>query len=229
MSDNNNNNIHYNFFERLIESIKKNGKKNVTYGVIIFFLLLNIIANPININRLLDKWENKQECVHLKGIEKRKEADLIIPDKLDNIMLKSGADRVMILEFHNGGRNSVNLPFYHFTSTYEVVRDTIDYVSDQYQNQNSGNYAVFFEQLNNYNYLYVSDLTIDDNHLHRKMLKNGTKSYFIAGIYESNKLMALLTITSNTVNGLDVNYLKGVAHHTSNQLSHILSGVGKRG
>jgi len=44
--------------------------------------------------------------------------------------------RASVLEFHNGKTNASGLGFYYADMSYESVKDTDYYISDQYQNIN---------------------------------------------------------------------------------------------
>lgn len=111
----------FKIFKNIVELNSKYSKWTILYSVLVLFFVYNIIINPLNIDKYIDRYTSKQEDMHLKGIQKRQQADNMIPPILDALRLKSGADRVMLLEFHNGSQNSADLPFYHFSATYERI------------------------------------------------------------------------------------------------------------
>jgi len=223
-------NDRFNWFGKIVGLVSKHGKLTIAYCVLILFLIINIIYNPINVEKYLDRYIDNQEVKHQKGIEKRKEADIRIPDMLDVLRYKSGADRVMLLEFHNGSQNASLLPFYHFSATYEsidVYSDSIDYVNDQYQRQNTGNYTGFLEKLKKDRYIYTSDIDEAPNtKIVRKMKNNNVKSYYICAIYgDKNQMVGLLAITSSKVGVLDEVQLNKLTPPLTHQIANLISGI----
>jgi len=117
------------------------GKGTVLFSIVVFFLVLTIIINPINIDKIFERKDNEKSKRHIELMEKRDKANQQIPLLLSSMLFQTNAERAMIFEFHNGGTNHSDLPFYRFSCSYEVIKKHVDqYVSDSYQNQNVADY-----------------------------------------------------------------------------------------
>lgn len=219
-----------NFFLQIAEAINKYGKGTVAFSVIILFLVLNLIINPINLEKILDKWNTKTEMEHQLGLERRQNADILVPNMLNNLLLKINADRVMLLEFHNSGMNKSNLPFFHFSATYEVIdeyNETIEYVADQYYYQRTGDYSNIIEQLKRVRCIYYDDIQLEQSDkVIKRLLKNNVRSAYISAIYDdSGQLVAIMTITSDTPNKFNHNELMQITAKPCQQIGHLLTGI----
>lgn len=223
----------FNVFKKIVEITSKHGKLTTLFSVVILFFVYNILINPVNVDKYLDRYTDKQEDIHKEGLLKRQQADNLIPSILDVLRFESGADRVMLLEFHNGSQNSADLPFYHFSATYESIdsgNDSIDYINDQYRNQNAGNYNIILQKIKRDRYIYSSDIELDENNkIVRKMEKNDVDSYYICAVYnDSNQVIAILAITSNHINGLDENQLNRITPGITHRISNLISGINNK-
>ncbi len=123
-----------NILDRLLVISEK--YKLVTVFKSLFILLLIVgtfafIKNPTYVFEKYNEWNNKQ---HQEQIERRitnnAETQLI----LEKLMYRTDADRVMLLEFHNSGKNNSGLPFAKITCTYECLNDSIYPIANEYQN-----------------------------------------------------------------------------------------------
>lgn len=219
----------FNLFDKIVKLITKHGKVTVMYGVVILLLVYNILLNPIDLNKILERYDAKLEEAHKEGIQKRQRADEEIPTILEALRLKCGADRVMLLEFHNGSKNSADLEFYHFTATYEIINednDSIDFVNDQYRNQNTGNYYTLFNKLRKDRYLYSSDLDEDNSKFVKKMQKNDVQTFYLCAVYDdSNDLIGVLSISSNQNNGLDEGKLNRITPVITHKIANLITGI----
>lgn len=85
--------------------------------------LMNIYLEKLKVNL------NKKQPDNL--VENRLKIDEEINHLLERVLLKTGADRISILEFHNGDKNLSGMPFIKLTNTYEVCdKDTPSQQSD---------------------------------------------------------------------------------------------------
>lgn len=219
-----------NFFIQLVETINRYGKGTILFSVIILFLVLNLIINPINLEKILDKWDAKIELQHQKGLEKRQNADIIIPNTLNTLLLKTDADRVMLLEFHNSGVNKSNLPFYHFSATYECINEydsEVEYVADQYYYQRAGDYSNIIEHLKRVNCVYYANIEQEPiDKLFKRLMKNGVKSVYIKSIYDdAGQMIGIMTITSTVEDKFTHSELIKITTKPSQQIGHLLTGI----
>jgi hypothetical protein len=91
----------------------------VIFTTVSLFNLDNTIQGAINRNEL------KQIEAHDKAVEKRYANSPKIEQILNEVLYKYGADRVCVIEMHNGTKNVAGLPFIYGEMTYEVCRDGI--------------------------------------------------------------------------------------------------------
>lgn len=225
----------FNLFQNIVVLTKKYGKKNMMFSLLIFIIFatmgfLAYLIKDIDVNKVFDRYNANQEIIHQEGIEKRQQADDLVPDILDAVRLRSKADRVMILEYHNGLKNSADLPFYHFTATYESIdlnNDTIYEVADQYKNQNTGSYASILKQIKKNGYIYSADITSEPkSRVLRKLDKNEIESYYICEIYDSAGVpSALLSIASNKTDGIDKDYIDKNIYKITAKIGRLLTGI----
>ena len=75
-----------------------------------------IITYILNSNSL------STDTLHNQKLNERMEITETINGKLKDILQYSGAQRVIILEFHNSNQNLVGIPFAKFSATYEWFR-----------------------------------------------------------------------------------------------------------
>ncbi len=87
------------------------------YGV---FRVMNVYIKKIESAALVHS-PKKAEEKHNELLEVRRAADPQIRLSLDRLLLRSGADRAFVFEFHNGGTNICGLPFLRMTNTYESL------------------------------------------------------------------------------------------------------------
>ena len=60
---------------------------------------------------------------------------------MTKLLYELNADRVSIMEMHNGKENPTNLPFIYCDMTYEETRDMIPYIADEYEDLNMSKYT----------------------------------------------------------------------------------------
>lgn len=81
-----------------------------------------------------EKKQNNKE--HNFLVQKRFDATSAISNKLKEIIIDLGADRVTLCEMHNGTNNLSGLPFVFLSMTSEEISPGQDYVSDEFRDFN---------------------------------------------------------------------------------------------
>jgi len=225
----------FGLFTTIPELVSRYGKTNILFSVIILLLIVNLVSNPISFSSIIERWNDKQVIIHKQGIIKRQMADLAIPSILKDILHKVDADRVMLMEFHNSGNNVAGLPFYHFTATYEEIREgvpNLDYVGEQYHNQSTGDYVLLINKMINEGSYFFSDIDNPSN-LQSKALKrmraNGTMCGGFYPVYApEGNICGAIIISSLTANGLSDIQCSSVMSIYSLRFLTILDGVSKK-
>jgi hypothetical protein len=191
----------------LVELAGKYGKNTLLYGTMAFlvyvFGIKEIIYPPQRyIKKQLEQIDKNKEEIHIKGIEKRNHADILIPALLDQLRINTNATRVLLFEFHNSTSNVNNLPFHHFTCTYERIDhndNTLDYISDNFYFQRTGDYGDFLVKLREKQNLFIPSFENEKAHsrIYLKLMRSYAKSAYF---YEIDGLVlpsAILIIISN--------------------------------
>lgn len=194
-------------FSKFVGAIKRNGAMYSLWSVILFILLYTFIINPLNVNDIISQVASKQDKEHTTSVDKRLLADELIPEILDKFRFKYGIDRVCLLEMHNSTSNINDVSFLYMSMTYESVdafNDSINYVSDQYQQQRTSEYSTIIKELARRGHLYLSNIDECKDarfvRLTRKMTANGTKSILFYPLYNGRRLDAMLLFSSSKDN-----------------------------
>lgn len=190
-----------NAFSKVVGAVKRNGVLMSTWGVILFLVLYTFIINPINVNEILKEKKIEMEKEHSENIDKRLLADQMIPTILENIRLKYNLDRVCLLEMHNSTQNMNGVSFLYLSMIYEEVADSLDYITDAYQYQRTGNYSDLFLQMKRDGYVIINDMEhcedIRFKRITKRMVKNGTHSAMFIPITNTNgRIDAVLVLSS---------------------------------
>lgn len=191
-----------NAFSKVVGAVKRNGVLMSTWGVILFLVLYTFIINPINVNEILKEKKIEMEKEHSENIDKRLLADQMIPTIIENIRLKHNLDRVSLLEMHNSTQNMNGVSFLYLSMIYEEVADSLDYITDAYQYQRTGNYADLFLEMKKNGYVLLNDMEhcedIRFKRITKRMVKNGTHSaMFIPITNNEGRIDAVLVLSSS--------------------------------
>ena len=188
------------FFERMIELIFKHGlfKSIGAFLLIMACVMIWQFINALNYDKVAekivtelvekqtkDKLDAKDE--HAAGSALRLQNNGKIQRVLTHLLYDTGADRVSVLEMHNGKENPSSLPFVYCDMTYEETKDKVAYVSDEYEQLNMGKYP-FFTHLINERVVFLSteEILQIDKKFYNKLELNDTK--YIAMLVIKNEL-----------------------------------------
>lgn len=191
-------------FSKFVGAIKRNGAMYSLWSVILFILLYTFIINPLNVNDIISQVTSKQDKEHTESVDKRLLADELIPEMLDKLRLRYDIDRVSLLEMHNSTSNINDVSFLYMSMVYESIdafNDSINYISDQYQQQRTSEYSTIIKELARRGHLYLSNIDECKDarfiRLARKMNANGTKSILFYPLYNGRRLDAMLLFSSS--------------------------------
>lgn len=194
-------------FSKFVGAIKRNGVMYSLWSVILFIVLYNFIIYPINVNEIIMQTNKQKDKEHIESVNKRLLADELIPEILDKLRLRYGVDRVSLLEMHNSTSNINDVSFLYMSMVYESIdafNDSINYISDQYQQQRTSEYSTIIKELARRGHLYLSNIDECKDarfvRLTRKMTANGTKSILFYPLYNGRRLDAMLLFSSSKDN-----------------------------
>lgn len=164
-----------------------------------FFIMLCVAAfiaflkNPTWVFEKYDEWKDQE---HSAALEQR----LVNNEKLhissEKLLYKVNADRVLILELHNGLENANGLPFSKCSATYEAIELGISPIAEQYQNINLS-LMPFVNTVFEKGYWCgdTDELETIDKGLYYKMKANGTEHFAACLIEGVDKPLALLFVS----------------------------------
>lgn len=119
------------WLERILQLCKEYGVFNILKGLFILITLsltLRICYNP---SFLFDKYTDYMTQRHAKELHKRTEYDQQIKSLLPVYLYKYHADRIWIIQYHNG-----IMDWQHGTMRFELCNDEVESIKNQYDDFN---------------------------------------------------------------------------------------------
>lgn len=119
------------WLERILQLCKEYGVFNILKGLFILIMLsltLRICYNP---SFLFDKYTDYMIQRHTKELYKRTEYDQQVKSLLPVYLYKYHADRVWIIQYHNG-----IMDWQHGTMRFELCNDDVESIKNQYNDFN---------------------------------------------------------------------------------------------
>ncbi len=172
--------IFTNILEPIIDMIKKHGVgKTFVSILIVFYILVSSIRifhlEPM-IQAGIQKYNQTEIETHDKAVEKRYQNSPKIDKILNEVLYRYNADRVCIVEMHNGNKNVAGLPFIYGEMTYEICREGIIPVDADYTKFNLSrlSFPTFMMEHNAYCGDITSLSSIDEKFAERLMVNNST-------------------------------------------------------
>lgn len=194
-------------FNKLVSTVKHNGALTSLWAVVIFILLFTLVINPVNVNEIIMQTNKQKNIEHAESVNKRLLADEFMIDILDKLRLRYNVDRVSLLEMHNSTSNINEVSFLYMSMTYEsvdVFNDSIQYVSDQYQQTRTSEYAQVIKECARKGHLYfnVEDAKKDVRFVRmaKKLEMNGTSSILFYPLFNGKRLDGMLVFSSTKDN-----------------------------
>lgn len=186
------------FLEKALSMVEKYKMATIFKGVVIVLIIaatVGFINNPVWVFEKYEEWSNAQ---HNELLEKRMRNNEKLHLKAEQLLYRINADRVLILELHNGLENAAGLPFSKCSATYEALNVGVRPIAEQYQNVNLSlmPFATHLFQ-NGYFCGDVEQLAEIDRGLYYKMLSNET-THFAACVVEGvEKPLAFMFVSFN--------------------------------
>lgn len=119
------------WLERILQLCKEYGVFNILKGLFILIMLsltLRICYNP---SFLFDKYTDYMTQRHTKELYERTEYDQQVKSLLPVYLYKYHADRVWIIQYHNG-----IMDWQHGTMRFELCNDDVESIKNQYNDFN---------------------------------------------------------------------------------------------
>lgn len=120
--------------ERLTNLLKKSGLQNIILTILVLFVVTVAAQFVFNPEGIIEKYEEINEKRHTEAVIKRLENEPEIRANLISLKNELQADRVYILETHNGGTNLAGLPFLYVDLTYAEPKSSLTWLESEYKN-----------------------------------------------------------------------------------------------
>lgn len=166
--------------EKIVKMIKDYGFFNIIKSIMLIVILVGMFIFVTNLPDMIKTaiTESKQEQVetHDRAIEIRKKIKPAIEAELHKTLTDLNADRIFILELHNGTNNTAGLPFLYAEMTYCCVKENIHHIDEDYNNLNLSRFS-FPMYLEEHKYWHgtVEELRKIDEKLALRLMSNNVK------------------------------------------------------
>ena len=212
------------WLERLLKLKKDYGLGNILTALMVLFITIVIGVIAFKPSIIVDEVQRIQTEQHQKAVDKRIKADPEIRETITDLRIELGADRVFIVEAHNGGTNLTNLPFLYVDMTYETVRQDEILLEDEYKNVRLQRYS-FCTYMYNNNYFYggIDDLTEIDPVFSYRIQGDGVKYLGVVMLYGQYTVIGALGLEYTTSEPADPNTIRIEMHKQANRLAILLN------
>ena len=122
------------WIEKLSGLIKNVGLQNIITTIMLLFLVIIVGQTAFNPIGFVKKIQDIEAQQHTESVIKRIKAEPQIRELLVDLRGELNADRVYILETHNGGNNLANLPFLYVDLTYAEPKNVLTWMENEYKN-----------------------------------------------------------------------------------------------
>lgn len=185
---------------KMLNLITKYGAWNIIKALILIVTFSVVMYSVTHIDDLVQKAFmeqteyniNQHDAVMNHRKEIKPKIDLLLQNALDNVH----ADRVFVIELHNGTNNLSGLPFLYCEMTYESCRKGISTVGDEYGSVALSRYNLPY-YMNEHRYFMgtVDELEDVDRKLCYRMKANNTTYLCVSNMYGLNNNIGYVGIT----------------------------------
>lgn len=192
------------FLEKVIKIINKYGLFKVFQALCVIGIFIYLMYNAHNVGEAvkgivqneMELHTERIEQEHSDAIEVRQKIKPQIDAALSEALSKLDADRVFIMELHNGNNNTSGLPFVYGEMTYEQVRGGMTHIDDDYINLNLSRFAfpLYLEKEHIWQGTIEELSTVDDK-LAKRLSSNDVTYFAIVHIHGVSNLLGYLGIS----------------------------------
>lgn len=219
----------FSWLDNALKIVEKYKIKTIAkaFGLILMIgILIAFINNPTYI---IDKWQEVQEKEHTERMAITLKNSQIINTELENLRYRTGADRVILLQFHNSKQSLSGLPFIYLTATAEALDYNVIPVAEQYESVKTSIYP-FMSYITREGYFCgdVEELRTLDKALAYRM--QGNDVHHLAFQYiEGEQPLGLLvcTFTKDVDETHNCGEIEHQIRRTSNKIAVLLSNNGE--
>ena len=213
------------WLQKIIQMEKKYGFFNIIKGLILVMLAGYIIYFTINPSYLLNKLENLKAWKVEESISKRIDTDAEVRNIIKKMLTTTNADRVWLIEMHNGSHNLASgLPFLFGSMRIEETKPGISNVDEEYSDFSLSKYGFISEVLQRgYYYGTVESIRNIDNRMYYKFKANDVNEIALMTLYFGTKPLGIIGITFCGENMMNPELVGSVIRNYGIQIATLLS------
>lgn len=185
------------------KSFKKSVLENIVVTIISTFG--SIVIALITAGFFKEWWDKRKETKSRKKLIKQIEKDELIHFTLKEIKNQYHADRVSLIQFHNGGTFYTNSPMQKASMTFERSNDGLERMAPHLQNFFVSHYTAFIKSSIDGNMFFVDLNDMDDVATKALFRMSGTQSVAAVPIYD--RLTQFGAPNGNLISLLIVNWV----------------------
>lgn len=122
------------WLDKGLAMLKKYGLQNIFMTILVIFIAIVVGRIAFDPEATFKKFEEAKQKAHTEAIMRRIENEPRIRENLVNLRGELNADRVYVLETHNGGNNLAGLPFIYVDLTYAEPKNALTWLENEYKN-----------------------------------------------------------------------------------------------
>jgi hypothetical protein len=185
------------WLQKLLNLQRRYGFFSILKGLFLILLAGYVIFFALNPKYLLEKMDNIQKENHSDAIAQRLRSDSEVRLILDKLLLRSGADRSYLIEFHNGSKNlATDLPFLFGSMRLESTTDSIAGVEDEYADFSLSRYPLMVNILKDgFFYGSVEKVKPLDKKLYFKLKSNNVNEIALIALYQGDNPLGILGLS----------------------------------
>ena len=212
------------WIEKISGMIKKSGLQNIFLTLMVLFLTVVVGYVAFNPETIFEKMDQIKQEKHTESVLKRLNNEPRIREAVINLRSELDADRVYILETHNGGENLSSLPFLYVDLTYAEPRAQAAWMEDEYKNVRLSRYPWASEV---YRSTYWSDdienLDSLDPELYFRLKNEGAKFMAVMMLYGTYNPCGVVGVVYTDDDHPDDEMIKRVMMRYASTLSTLLN------
>jgi hypothetical protein len=154
-------------------------------------------------------WDKKHENSSKKKLIRQIEKDELVHFTLREIRRKFHADRIYLIQFHNGGVFYTSSPMQKASVTYERCSDGLERISDHIQHIFVSHYTWFIKQTLKGEMFYTDCENLEDVATKALYRKFGTQATAAVPIYDIQEQLVSIMVLDWVFSEIPSDFIKG--------------------
>lgn len=183
------------WFDKLLQVAEKYKIRTILKAVLILLIICASVGFVLNPHWVFEQYNKWQEQQHTDQMEQRINNNEKLHIIIEKLLYKVDADRILLLECHNGESNINGLPFAKISAIYESLNDSVLPISQNFQQQQLSLFP-FSNYMFDHKYFYgdTEALLEIDRGLFYKFKQHNINHFACYVLYGVNKPIAFLLI-----------------------------------